>query len=157
MRVVIQKVKRSSVSVDGKVTGEIGKGLMVLFAVHATESIEDAATLKEMDWLVQKIVNLRIFEDGDGVMNRSVLDEDGEILVVSQFTLYAKTKKGNRPSYIESAKGDVATPLYEEFVRRLSVAINKPVPTGVFGADMEVTIINDGPTTIVMDTLNKDL
>ncbi|MCQ2203940.1 MAG: D-aminoacyl-tRNA deacylase [Bacteroidales bacterium] len=157
MRVVIQKVKRSSVSVDGKVTGEIGKGLMVLFAVHATESIEDAVTLKEMDWLVQKIVNLRIFEDGDGVMNRSVLDEDGEILVVSQFTLYAKTKKGNRPSYIESAKGDVATPLYEEFVRRLSVAINKPVPTGVFGADMEVTIINDGPTTIVMDTLNKDL
>lgn len=157
MRVVIQKVKRSSVSVDGKVTGEIGKGLMVLFAVHATESIEDAATLKEMDWLVQKILNLRIFEDGDGVMNRSVLDEDGEILVVSQFTLYAKTKKGNRPSYIESAKGDVATPLYEEFVRRLSVAINKPVPTGVFGADMEVTIINDGPTTIVMDTLNKDL
>lgn len=151
MRVVIQKVKESSVSVDGQVKGAIGKGLMVLFAVNANDDVS------EMDWLVQKIVNLRIFEDENGVMNRSVLDEDGEILVVSQFTLYAKTKKGNRPSYIDSAKGDVATPIYEDFVRRLSAVLGKPVPTGEFGADMQVSLINDGPTTIIIDTLNKDL
>lgn len=151
MRVVIQKVLSSNVVVDGRVTGQIGRGLMVLFAVNANDD------LSEMDWLVQKIVNLRIFEDQDGVMNRSVIDEDGEILVVSQFTLYAKTKKGNRPSYIDSAKGDVAEPVYNEFVNRLSKAINKPVPTGVFGADMKVSLVNDGPTTIVIDTLNKDL
>lgn len=151
MRVVIQKVLSSNVVVDGRVTGQIGRGLMVLFAVNANDD------LSEMDWLVQKIVNLRIFEDQDGVMNRSVIDEDGEILVVSQFTLYAKTKKGNRPSYIDSAKGDVAEPVYNEFVNRLSKAINKPVPTGVFGADMKVSLVNDGPTTIIIDTLNKDL
>lgn len=151
MRVVIQKVLESSVTVDGCITGKIGKGLMVLFAVNANDDVS------EMDWLVQKIVNLRIFEDENGVMNRSVLDENGEILVVSQFTLYAKTKKGNRPSYIDSAKGDVATPIYEDFVKRLSDALGKPVPTGVFGADMKVSLINDGPTTIIIDTLNKDL
>lgn len=151
MRVVIQKVLESSVTVDGCITGKIGKGLMVLFAVNANDDVS------EMDWLVQKIVNLRIFEDENGVMNKSVLDENGEILVVSQFTLYAKTKKGNRPSYIDSAKGDVATPIYEDFVKRLSDALGKPVPTGVFGADMKVSLINDGPTTIIIDTLNKDL
>lgn len=151
MRVVIQKVKSSSVTIDGTVKSSINKGLMILFAVNANDNLAD------MDWLVQKIVNLRIFEDADGVMNRSVLDENGEILVVSQFTLYAKTKKGNRPSYIDSAKGDVAEPVYEDFVKRLSVALGKEVKTGTFGADMQVSLVNDGPTTIIIDTLNKDL
>jgi len=151
MRVVIQKVIQANVVVDGAVVGEIGNGLMVLFAVHASDDIT------EMDWLVQKIVNLRIFEDENGVMNRSVLDENGEILVVSQFTLYAKTKKGNRPSYIDSAKGDVAIPIYNEFVKHLSKALGKEVKTGIFGADMKVSLINNGPTTIIIDTLNKDI
>ena len=151
MRVVIQKVIESSVSINGNVTGSIGKGLMILFAVNANDDTSD------MDWLVQKVVNLRIFEDENGVMNRSVLDENGEILVVSQFTLYAKTKKGNRPSYIESAKGDVAEPIYQDFVARLSVALGKNVATGDFGADMKVSLVNDGPTTIIIDTLNKDI
>lgn len=151
MRVVIQKVTQASVSVDNNVVGQIDGGLLVLFAVNAADNIA------EMDWLVQKIVNLRIFEDADGVMNRSVLDEQGNILVVSQFTLYAKTKKGNRPSYIDSAKSDVAIPVYNMFVDKLSVALGRKVQTGIFGADMQVSLVNNGPTTIIIDTLNKDI
>ena len=151
MRVVIQKVTQASVSVGGKVVGQIANGLLVLFAVNAADNVA------EMDWLVQKIVNLRIFEDADGVMNRSVIDEQGEILVVSQFTLYAKTKKGNRPSYIDSAKGDVAEPIYNTFVDKLSDALGRKVQTGIFGADMQVSLVNNGPTTIIIDTLNKDI
>ena len=151
MRVIIQKVTQASVSVDNNVVGQIDGGLLVLFAVNAADNIA------EMDWLVQKIVNLRIFEDADGVMNRSVLDEQGNILVVSQFTLYAKTKKGNRPSYIDSAKSDVAIPVYNMFVDKLSVALGRKVQTGIFGADMQVSLVNNGPTTIIIDTLNKDI
>lgn len=151
MRVVIQKVTQANVRVDGQTVGEIGNGLMVLFAVNANDKLDD------LDWLAQKTVNLRIFEDADGVMNRSVIDEGGDILVVSQFTLYAKTKKGNRPSYIDSAKGDVAEPVYLQFVNRLSELLGRKVQTGVFGADMQVSLVNNGPTTIIIDTLNKDL
>lgn len=150
MRVVIQKVKRSSVKIDGQTKGAIGRGLMVLFAVEVDDEPND------IDWLVQKIINLRIFEDENGVMNLSVMDVKGEILVVSQFTLFAKTKKGNRPSYIDSAKPDEAIPIYNKFVERLSQALGKEVPTGEFGADMEVEIINDGPTTIIIDTKRRE-
>lgn len=150
MRVVIQRVQRASVTINGRVNGEIGKGLMILFAVEDGEGDED------IDWLVSKIANLRIFDDAEGVMNLSLLDVDAEALVVSQFTLFAKTKKGNRPSYIASAKPDVAIPIYEAFVARLSEAIHKPVPTGVFGADMKVELVNDGPTTIIIDTKRKE-
>ncbi len=150
MKVVIQRVKRASVVVDEHVVGQIGVGLMILFAVEVGEGNED------VDWLVQKVANLRIFNDDEGVMNRSVLDVDGQALVVSQFTLYAKTKKGNRPSYIDSAKGDVATPIYEEFVAKLSDVLGKPVPTGIFGADMQVELVNDGPTTIIIDTKRRE-
>lgn len=150
MRVVIQKVKRSSVKIGGETKGAIGRGLMVLFAVEVNDEPND------IDWLVQKIINLRIFEDENGVMNLSVMDVEGEILVVSQFTLFAKTKKGNRPSYIDSAKPDEAIPIYNEFVSRLSLALGKEVPTGEFGADMEVEIINDGPTTIIIDTRRRE-
>lgn len=150
MKVVIQRVKRASVTVDGTVTGSVGKGLMILFAVEVGEGDED------IEWLVSKIVNLRIFNDDEGVMNLSVLDVDGEILVVSQFTLFAKTKKGNRPSYIDSAKPDTAIPLYNQFVAALSAQLGKQVPTGVFGADMDVELVNDGPVTIVIDSKRRE-
>ena len=151
MRVVIQRVKKASVTINDSRTNSIGAGLMILFAVEVGEDGAD------MDWLVQKIANLRIFNDDEGVMNRSVLDVGGDVMVVSQFTLFAKTKKGNRPSYIDSAKPDTAIPIYEQFVVALSSVIGKDVVTGEFGADMQVELINDGPVTIIIDSQRKDL
>lgn len=151
MRVVIQRVKKASVTINDSRTNSIGAGLMILFAVEVGEDGAD------MDWLVQKIANLRIFNDDEGVMNRSVLDVGGDVMVVSQFTLFAKTKKGNRPSYIDSAKPDTAIPIYEQFVAALSSVIGKDVVTGEFGADMQVELINDGPVTIIIDSQRKDL
>ena len=149
MIAVIQRVSESSVTIDGEIKSKIGKGLMVLVG------IEDADTSEDIEWLSGKIVNLRIFNDIDGVMNVSVKDDGGDIIVVSQFTLQASTKKGNRPSYIKAAKPDVAIPLYEKFVAEISQQLGKPVGTGEFGADMKVSLINDGPVTIVIDTKNK--
>lgn len=150
MRALIQRVKHADVVIDGCVNGEIGQGLLVLLGVHSTDIQED------IDWLVKKVSQLRIFDDENGVMNRSVMDIDGEVLVVSQFTLYASTKKGNRPSYINAAVPDIAVPLYEQFVASLSTTLSKPVPTGRFGADMKVSLLNDGPVTIMIDTKNKE-
>lgn len=144
MRCVIQKVNKSSVTVDGKVVGEIGRGLNVLVGFTDTDTIED------IKYCVRKIVNLRVFEDENDVMNKSVIDENGEILSISQFTLYGDTKKGNRPSYIRALGGEKAQPMYEEFNRLLNEIV--PTKTGVFGADMKVEILNDGPTTIIIDT-----
>lgn len=150
MRALIQRVKHADVVIEGRTNGEIGQGLLVLLGVHPTDTQED------IDWLVKKVSQLRIFDDENGVMNRSVMDTDGEVLVVSQFTLYASTKKGNRPSYINAAGPDVAIPLYEQFVSTLSTTLSKPVPTGIFGADMKVSLLNDGPVTIMIDTKNKE-
>ena len=148
MRVVIQRVASASVSIDGAVKSSIGPGLLILLGVGHQDDEAD------IDYLVRKTAALRIFNDEDGVMNRSVLDVDGDVLVVSQFTLMASTKKGNRPSYIEAAGHEKAIPLYEEFCRRMSAAIGKPVGTGEFGADMKVSLVNDGPVTICMDSKN---
>lgn len=150
MRALIQRVTHAEVTIEGNVNGKIGKGLLVLLGVHATDTKED------IDWLVKKVSQLRIFDDADGVMNRSVMDIDGEVLVVSQFTLYASTKKGNRPSYINAAVPDIAIPLYEAFVKTLSTTLSKPIPTGIFGADMQVSLCNDGPVTIMIDTKNRE-
>lgn len=150
MRAVIQRVSRASVAVDGKVISDIQKGLLVLLG------IENADGKADVEWLSNKIVNLRIFNDGNDVMNRSVLDEAGDIIVVSQFTLHALTKKGNRPSYIKASKPDVAIPVYEEFVQCLEHDLGKKVGTGIFGADMKVDLLNDGPVTIFIDTKNKE-
>ncbi|MEE1962332.1 D-tyrosyl-tRNA(Tyr) deacylase [Flagellimonas taeanensis] len=150
MRAVIQRVSRASVTVEGQVVSAIGQGLLVLLG------IEDADGNEDSDWLSQKITNLRIFNDADGVMNRSVLDVGGDIIVVSQFTLHAQTKKGNRPSYIKASKPDVAIPIYEAFVQRMEQDMGKKVGTGIFGADMKVELLNDGPVTIMMDTKNKE-
>lgn len=150
MRVVIQRVSKASVTVDEKITGEIKAGLLVLFGIEDTDGEED------IRWLSGKIVNLRIFNDEQGVMNRSVLEVDGEIMLVSQFTLHASTKKGNRPSYIRASKPDVAVPLYEKMVAQLQADLGKNIATGIFGADMKVELLNDGPVTIVMDTKNKE-
>lgn len=150
MRALIQRVAHADVVIEGKMHGEIGKGLLVLLGVHSTDTQED------IDWLVKKISQLRVFDDENGVMNRSVMDIDGNVLVVSQFTLYASTKKGNRPSYINAAVPDIAIPLYESFVKTLSATLSKPVPTGKFGADMKVSLLNDGPVTIMIDTKNKE-
>lgn len=150
MRALIQRVKHADVVIDGRVNGEIGPGLLVFLGVHITDTQED------IDWLVKKVSQLRVFDDENGVMNRSVMDVDGEVLVVSQFTLYASTKKGNRPSYINAAPPEAAVPLYEAFVESMSTAIGKRVPTGVFGADMKVSLLNDGPVTIMIDTKNKE-
>jgi len=149
MIAVIQKVSNASVTIDGKVYSEIGTGLLVLVG------IEDADSEEDISWLSKKIVNMRIFLDDDEVMNRSLLDVAGEILIVSQFTLHASTKKGNRPSYIKAAKPDIAIPIYESFVKTISQDLGKEAKTGVFGADMKVTLLNDGPVTILMDTKNK--
>ena len=146
MRVVIQRVSSASVKINGAVKSEIGRGLLVLLGVGHEDDGED------IDWLVKKTAALRIFDDEAGVMNRSVTDVGGDIIVVSQFTLMAVTKKGNRPSYIEAAGHEKAIPLYEEFCRRLSDAIGRPVGTGEFGADMKVVLVNDGPVTICMDS-----
>ncbi|MGD0709772.1 MAG: D-aminoacyl-tRNA deacylase [Bacteroidales bacterium] len=150
MRVVIQRVSEASVSVKNSVTGKIKTGLLVLAGFEDSECIEDIV------WLSKKIVQLRIFNDDNGVMNLSVHDVSGEILLVSQFTLHASTKKGNRPSYIKAAKPEKTIPLYEEFKKQLSTELGKPVQSGVFGAMMEVSLINDGPVTITIDTKNKE-
>ncbi|GLU42567.1 D-aminoacyl-tRNA deacylase [Allomuricauda sp. NBRC 101325] len=150
MRTVIQRVSEASVTVDGKIISEIGKGLLVLLG------IEDADGTEDIEWLSQKIANLRIFGDENDVMNRSVLDVEGDVIVVSQFTLHAQTKKGNRPSYIKASKPDVAIPLYENFVQILEQKLGKKVGTGIFGADMKVRLLNDGPVTIIIDTKNRE-
>lgn len=150
MRAVIQRVSRASVTADGVFRASIGNGLLVL------AGIEDADTPEDISWLSSKIVNLRIFNDANGVMNESVLDQNGDIILVSQFTLHASTKKGNRPSYIRASKPDIAIPLYEKLVLQLSSDLGKPVGTGVFGADMKVDLLNDGPVTIVIDTKNRE-
>ena len=150
MRVVIQRVSRASVTIDGNIHSKINNGLLVLLGV------EDADTLEDIEWLSGKIVNLRIFNDENGVMNVSVKDINGEIILVSQFTLHASTKKGNRPSYIKASKPEIAIPIYEKMIEQLSIELGKPIQTGEFGADMKVELLNDGPVTIVMDTKNRD-
>ena len=150
MRVVIQRVTHASVTIEDTCKSKIGKGFLVLLGIEETDGQED------IDWLCKKIVNLRVFEDEAGVMNKSILDEDGEILVVSQFTLMASTKKGNRPSYIRAARHEVSIPLYEQFCLTLSQVLGKAVFTGEFGADMKVELLNDGPVTICIDTKNKE-
>lgn len=149
MIAVTQRVKEASVEIEGKIKSRIGPGLLVLVG------IEDADTQEDIDWLAGKLVNLRIFNDAAGVMNVSVKDAGGDIIVVSQFTLHASTKKGNRPSYIKASRPDVAIPLYEKFVSVVAGELGKPVQTGEFGADMQVGLVNDGPVTIVIDTKNK--
>lgn len=150
MRVVIQRVQHASVTIECTLHSKIGKGYLILLGVCEEDTSED------VEWLVKKIVGLRVFEDENGVMNRSVMEEDGEALVVSQFTLYASYKKGNRPSWFRAASHEISIPLYEEFCSKLSEAMNKPVGTGEFGADMKVELLNDGPVTICMDTKNKE-
>ncbi len=150
MRVVIQRVTHASVTIDGHCKSSIGKGLLILLGIEEADNEED------ISWLCKKIVNLRIFDDEEGVMNRSILDNGGEILTVSQFTLFASTKKGNRPSYIKAAKHDISIPLYNTFCNELSIALGKEIQTGEFGADMKVELLNDGPVTILIDTKNKE-
>ena len=150
MRVVIQRVSEASVTIDRKIHAAIGHGLMILVG------FEDSDTEKSMDWLCAKIVNLRIFSDSEGKMNLSVLDVCGEILAISQFTLHASTRKGNRPSFIRAAAPTVSEPLYLAFVKRLGEMLGKPVASGIFGADMKVALVNDGPVTIMMDTQNLE-
>lgn len=150
MRLVIQRVKHASVTIDGVVKSKIGQGLLILVGIESVDTKED------VEWLVGKAAKMRIFEDENGVMNRSLLDVEGEALVVSQFTLFASTKKGNRPSWFRAATHDISIPLYEEFCRQMSEAIGKPVGTGEFGADMKVELLNDGPVTIIIDSKNKE-
>lgn len=150
MRVVIQRVRHASVTIDGVQKSAIGQGLLLLVGIEEADGADDSA------WLVKKTVNLRIFDDTDGVMNLSVKDIGGEVLVVSQFTLMASTKKGNRPSYIRAARPELAVPLYEAFCHELSEALGRPVATGQFGADMKVELLNDGPVTICIDTKAKE-
>ncbi len=147
---VIQRVKEASVSIEGKLAGSIQKGLLVLLG------IESADTMEDVQWLSNKIVQMRIFDDAEGVMNWSVKEIGGNILLVSQFTLHASTKKGNRPSYIAAAKHDISVPLYEAMIKQLSTDMGAPIQTGVFGADMQVALINDGPVTIIVDSKNKE-
>ncbi len=149
MIAVIQRVSKAAVYIEGGIKGSIECGLLVLLG------IEDADGEKDVEWLGRKIVNLRIFNDEDGVMNKSVLDLDGDILLISQFTLHASTKKGNRPSYIRAAKPDVAIPLYEQFIEKLEIDLRKKIQTGSFGAMMDVELVNDGPVTIIIDTHDK--
>jgi len=149
MLTVIQRVIRGSVTINQSKKEEIGAGLVILVGIEEADNQED------IDWLTTKIVNLRIFDDAEGVMNLSVKDVDGEILLISQFTLHASTKKGNRPSYIKAAKPDIAIPLYEKFIQSLELTLGKKIKTGEFGADMLVEILNNGPVTILMDTKNK--
>ena len=150
MRIVIQRTKHASVTIDGQQKSAIGTGMLVLVGIEDSDGKED------IDWLCRKIVNLRIFDDENGVMNKSVLEIEGDILVVSQFTLHASTKKGNRPSYIRAARPEISIPLYEQFCNELGLALGKPVETGEFGADMKVELLNDGPVTICIDTKNKE-
>jgi len=150
MRLVIQRVSESSVTINNKVKGKIGRGLLVLAGFEDTDNVED------LEWIAGKIVRLRIFNDENDVMNLSVQDVGGDILLISQFTLHASTKKGNRPSYIKAAKPEIAIPLYEKFIIRLEKELGKKIQTGEFGADMKVSLMNDGPVTIVIDTKNKE-
>ena len=150
MRAVIQRVSEAAVTVNGEITGAIQDGLLVFLG------IEDADTADDIQWLTTKIINLRIFNDGAGIMNLSLKDTDGDILLVSQFTLHALTKKGNRPSYIRASKPDIAIPLYEEMILKLENVLGKKVQTGMFGADMKVKLLNDGPVTIIIDTKSKE-
>lgn len=149
MIAVIQRVSESTVKINGRIKGQIGEGLMILLGIEEADSNED------IDWLSKKIVNLRIFPDENMVMNNSILEASGDILLISQFTLHASTKKGNRPSYIKAAKPDIAIPLYEKFILSLEKELGKSIQTGEFGADMKVALINDGPVTIIMDSKNK--
>ncbi len=150
MRAVIQRVSEASVSIDNKVTGEIHQGLLILLGIENTDDLQD------IEWLSGKICRLRIFNDEKGVMNLSIHDVKGELLVISQFTLHASTKKGNRPSYIHAAKPDIAIPLYEQFIQQLQMDLGKPVQTGKFGAMMNVSLTNAGPVTIVIDTKSRE-
>ncbi|MDI1257615.1 MAG: D-aminoacyl-tRNA deacylase [Flavobacterium sp.] len=149
MKVVLQRVTNASVTIDQKVVAQIGNGLLILIGIEAEDNQED------IDWLASKIVNLRIFGDENEVMNLSVKEINGEIIAVSQFTLHALTKKGNRPSYIKAAKPDIAIPIYEQFILKLEAELGKKIGTGQFGADMKVSLLNDGPVTIIIDTKNK--
>lgn len=151
MRAVIQRVTEASVEINTVIKGRINSGFLVLLG------IEEQDTAADIDWLSQKIVNMRVFSDEAGLMNRSILETGGEILLISQFTLYAQTKKGNRPSFIRAAKPEKAIPLYQSFIESLEIAMGKPIQTGEFGADMKVQLVNDGPVTIMMDTREKDL
>lgn len=150
MRIIIQRVSSASVEVDSKIISSIQKGFLILLGIEAEDTSEDLA------WLVQKIASMRIFPDEEGKMNRDILEANGDIIVVSQFTLHASTKKGNRPSFIRAARHEQAIPLYEDFVYQLEGALNKKVGTGVFGADMKVSLVNDGPVTIAMDSKNRE-
>lgn len=150
MRLVIQRVSEASVKIGDKIKSQIEKGLLILVGVAEEDSSED------IDWLVKKVINLRIFDDENGVMNKSVTDVNGDIIVVSQFTLMASCKKGNRPSYIKAAKHEISIPLYEEFCSKMGGALGREVGTGTFGADMKVALVNDGPVTICIDTKNKE-
>ena len=150
MRIVIQRVREASVKVEDKIAGTIGWGLLVLVG------IEDADTLEDIQWLSNKIIGLRIFNDADGVMNLGIKEMGGDILLVSQFTLHASTKKGNRPSYSKASKPDFAIPMYEKMIHQLQTDLGKPIQTGIFGADMQVQLLNDGPVTIIIDSKNKE-
>lgn len=150
MRVVIQRVTQASVKVENAIVGSITNGLLVLLG------IEDADTIEDIQWLSNKIVNLRIFNDEQGVMNKSLLDVQGDVLLISQFTLHASTKKGNRPSYLKASKPNIAIPLYEQMIAQLEKDVQKNIQTGIFGADMRVSLLNDGPVTIVIDSKNRE-
>ncbi len=150
MKAVLQRVSKASVTVDGKIISSIDNGLLILLGITNEDSFKD------IEWLTKKILNMRIFNDSNNNMNISVMDSDGDIIVVSQFTLMASTKKGNRPSYIKAAKPEIAIPLYEQFISQLEKEFTKKVGTGIFGADMKVELLNDGPVTILLDSLNKE-
>lgn len=150
MRTVIQRVSEAACRVDNEVSGAIGPGFLVLLG------IEDADMLEDLEWLANKIINMRVFEDEQGMMNKALADINGNILLISQFTLFASTKKGNRPGFTRAAKPDLAILLYEAMIKRLSQLLNKPIQTGIFGADMKISLINDGPVTITIDTKNKE-
>jgi D-tyrosyl-tRNA(Tyr) deacylase len=150
MRILIQRVKKASVTIEGKVISLINNGLLLFIGITEDDTQED------IQWLTKKVANIRLFDDENGVMNLSVMDIDGEILAVSQFTLMASTKKGNRPSYIKAAKPEISVPLYEQFCTEMELAVNKPIKRGVFGADMKVELLNDGPVTIFIDSKNRE-
>lgn len=149
MITVIQRVSEASVTIEGTIKGQIEQGLMILLGIEEADGKED------IDWLVRKVSNLRIFNDEEGVMNKSLIDVKGDVLLISQFTLHASTKKGNRPSYIKAAKPDIAIPLYEQFIAALEAELGRGIQTGEFGADMKVGLVNDGPVTIIIDSKNK--
>jgi D-tyrosyl-tRNA(Tyr) deacylase len=150
MRILIQRVKKASVTIEGKLISLINNGLLLFIGITEDDTQED------IQWLTKKVANIRLFDDENGVMNLSVMDIDGEILAVSQFTLMASTKKGNRPSYIKAAKPEISVPLYEQFCTEMELAVNKPIKRGVFGADMKVELLNDGPVTIFIDSKNRE-